>query len=73
MGTFSMAHWIVVALVILVLFGPGKISQTLGDFGKGIGAFRRGLSDESSGDGSEQVIDANSPNRPIVRQTELER
>ena len=45
MGGFSFWHWIIVALVVLVLFGRGKISETMGDFGKGIKSFRKGLSD----------------------------
>ena len=45
MGGFSMWHWLIVALVILVLFGRGKISETMGDFGKGIKSFRKGLSE----------------------------
>lgn len=46
MGGFSAWHWIVVALVILVLFGKGKISETMGDFGKGIKSFRKGIAEE---------------------------
>ena len=46
MGSFSLVHWIIVGLVILVLFGRGKISETMGDFGKGIRSFKKGLSDE---------------------------
>ena len=45
MGGFSMWHWLIVALVILVLFGRGKISETMADFGKGVRSFRKGLSD----------------------------
>ena len=48
MGGFSMWHWIIVALVILVLFGRGKISETMGDFGKGFKSFKKGLSDDDS-------------------------
>jgi sec-independent protein translocase protein TatA len=48
MGSFSVAHWIVVALVVLVLFGRGKISETMGDFGKGVKSFRKGLSDDET-------------------------
>ena len=33
-----------VALLILVLFGRGRISEVMGDFGKGIKSFRRGIS-----------------------------
>jgi sec-independent protein translocase protein TatA len=47
MGGFgSMWHWVIVALVVLVLFGRGKISETMGDFGKGIRSFKKGLGEE---------------------------
>ena len=36
---------LVIALVLLVLFGRGRVSDTLGDFGKGVRAFRSGLHD----------------------------
>jgi sec-independent protein translocase protein TatA len=48
MGGFSAWHWIIVALVILVLFGRGKISETMGDFGKGIKSFKKGLGEEDT-------------------------
>ena len=46
MGVGAWWHWVVVALVILVLFGRGKISETMGDFGKGIKSFKKGLGEE---------------------------
>ena len=50
MGGLSLWHWIIVALVILVLFGRGKISEMMGDFGKGVSSFKKGLaeSDEAN-------------------------
>jgi sec-independent protein translocase protein TatA len=45
MGGFSAWHWIIVALVILVLFGRGKISEMMGDFGKGVSSFKKGLAE----------------------------
>lgn len=48
MGSFSLVHWLVVALVVLVLFGRGRISETMGDFGKGIKSFRKGLAEDDS-------------------------
>lgn len=44
----SLPHLIVVALVILLLFGRGKISEMMGDFGKGIKSFKQGMSDEEN-------------------------
>lgn len=42
----SLPHLIVVALIILLLFGRGKISDMMGDFGKGIKSFKQGMADE---------------------------
>ncbi|MFT4253582.1 MAG: twin-arginine translocase TatA/TatE family subunit [Caulobacter sp.] len=54
MGTFGPIHWIIVAIVILVLFGGrGKLSGIMGDAAKGIKAFKDGLKD----DGSQEVAD----------------
>ena len=37
---------LVIALVLLVLFGRGRISDLMGDFGKGVKSFREGLADD---------------------------
>jgi sec-independent protein translocase protein TatA len=37
---------LIIALVILVLFGRGRISDMMGDFGKGVKSFRQGLTEE---------------------------
>lgn len=48
MGTFSIWHWIVVIVVVLLLFGGrGKLSGLMGDAAKGIKAFREGLKGDS--------------------------
>ena len=42
MGTFSIWHWLIVLVVVLILFGGrGKISQIMGDFGKGLKSFKK--------------------------------
>ena len=47
MGTFGPIHWIVVAVIVLLLFGGrGRLSGMMGDAAKGIKAFREGLKDE---------------------------
>ena len=38
---------IIIALVVLVLFGRGRISEMMGDFGKGIKSFKQGMNDEN--------------------------
>jgi sec-independent protein translocase protein TatA len=42
----SLWHWIIVALVVLILFGRGRISEVMGDFGKGISSFKKGMTEE---------------------------
>ncbi len=47
MGTFSIWHWIIVLAVILLLFGGrGKIPNLMRDMGQGINAFKKGLKEE---------------------------
>ena len=36
---------LLIAVVVLVLFGRGKISSLMGEVGKGITAFKKGVSD----------------------------
>lgn len=46
----SLGPWqlIIIALVILVLFGRGRISEMMGDFGKGIKSFKQGMNEEEA-------------------------
>ena len=47
MGSMSIWHWLVVAVIVLILFGGrGKISELMGDVARGIKSFRKGLSDD---------------------------
>ncbi len=47
MGTFSIWHWVIVLAVILLLFGGrGKIPNLMRDMGQGINAFKKGLKEE---------------------------
>ena len=51
MGSFSVGHWTVVIVLLLLLFGGrGKISGLMGDFAQGIKSFRRGLRNEDATD-----------------------
>jgi sec-independent protein translocase protein TatA len=52
MGSLSIWHWLIVLAVVVVLFGGrGKISSLMGDFAQGIKAFKKGMSeDEKSAD-----------------------
>jgi sec-independent protein translocase protein TatA len=47
MGSFSIWHWLVVLLVVLLLFGSGKVSNLMGDFAKGIKSFKKNMAEET--------------------------
>jgi sec-independent protein translocase protein TatA len=46
MGSLSIWHWLVVIVVVLLLFGRGKISDLMGDVAQGIKAFKKGMADD---------------------------
>jgi sec-independent protein translocase protein TatA len=47
MGSFSIWHWLIVLAVVLILFGGGgKISKIMGDMASGVKAFKKGIKEE---------------------------
>ena len=61
MGAFSMWHILILALVALVLFGGrGKVSDLMGDFGRGINSFKKGLNEKDD----PKVINAETAEKP---------
>ena len=48
MGGFSIWHWLVVGIIILLLFGKGRFSDMMGDVAKGLKSFKKGLSEEET-------------------------
>jgi sec-independent protein translocase protein TatA len=48
---------LVIALVVLVLFGRGRIGKTMGDVGEGVKRFREGLVDEAEAGQLERVVE----------------
>ncbi len=48
MGSLSIWHWLIVLVVVLVLFGRGRIPDIMGDFAKGIKSFKKGMADDDA-------------------------
>ncbi|HTR88256.1 MAG TPA: twin-arginine translocase TatA/TatE family subunit [Reyranella sp.] len=68
MGSMSLWHWIIVLAVVLLLFGGrGKVSQLMGDFGKGLQAFKKGVG--SQDDAPTQAGQPGDSAKPISAQT----
>ena len=62
MGALSIWHILILALIALVLFGGrGKVSDLMGDFGRGINSFKKGLNDSKD---DPRVINGETAEKP---------
>jgi len=48
MGSTSIWHWVILLLIVVLLFGRGKISEIMGDVAKGIKSFKKGMSEDDA-------------------------
>lgn len=62
---------ILIAVVVLVLFGRGKVSSLMGEVGKGITAFKKGV--REGGEEVDQAARAESTSREEAERREIER
>jgi sec-independent protein translocase protein TatA len=59
MGSFSLMHWVIVLIIVVLLFGGGRISSIMGDVAKGIKSFKKGMADDD-----EEPV---QPKRPVAQ------
>lgn len=72
MGGIGIWQILIVALVVLVLFGRGRISEMMGDFGKGISSFKKGMTEEEEPSSSAKPsaqIEASEKDAPSAKDT----
>jgi len=66
MGSFSIWHWLVVLLVIVLVFGTSKLKNIGKDLGGAIKGFKEGMTDSgAAADGTKKVEDS----KPVAGQT----
>ena len=70
MGNIGWTGIIIIAILVVILFGKGKISSIMGDLAKGIKSFKKGLSDDNSEKDNSNtkiatITTANISNQPI--------
>jgi sec-independent protein translocase protein TatA len=66
MGNIGWTGIIIIAILVVILFGKGKISSIMGDLAKGIKSFKKGLSDENTSgkdSSSDNSDNSNSENK----------
>lgn len=61
MGFTSAWHWVLVLLVVLILFGAGKIPRVMGDVAKGIKNFKAGLKEDDTADATPPATTTTAP------------
>jgi sec-independent protein translocase protein TatA len=63
MGAFSIWHWIIVLIIVLLLFGKGKIPTLMGDMAKGIKSFKNNMSEEDKPSSSDTDSDSSNKDK----------
>lgn len=57
MGGVSIWHWIVVGVIVMLLFGRGKVSELMGDVAKGIKSFKKGMAEDETPPSASTPVD----------------
>ena len=71
MGTFSIWHWLIVLVVVLILFGGrGKIPSLMGDVAKGIKSFKANMKDQDEDSADAKKIEGETGTASSVAQDE---
>ncbi len=47
MGQFSLVHWLILGVILVLVFGGGRFSSMMGDVAKGIKQFKKGMSEDA--------------------------
>jgi sec-independent protein translocase protein TatA len=66
MGSFSIWHWLVVGILVLLLFGKGRFSEMMGDVAKGIKSFKKGMTEDDEPRPADRRPEALDKPRAIV-------
>ena len=64
MSSFSIWHWLIVGILVLLLFGKGRFSDMMGDVAKGIKSFKKGMTEEDEAPKAPPQIGTNTVVEP---------
>jgi sec-independent protein translocase protein TatA len=59
---------LLIAVVVLVLFGRGKVSSLMGEVGKGITSFKKGIKE-----GNDEIVNASEEAKDITHKSEKDK
>jgi sec-independent protein translocase protein TatA len=72
MGSFSIWHWLVVGIIVILLFGKGRFSDMMGDVAKGIKSFKKGMAEEDEPRADRRVETLDKPRDVTVEKQPVE-
>jgi sec-independent protein translocase protein TatA len=72
MGSFSIWHWLVVGILVLLLFGRGRFSEMMGDVAKGIKSFKKGMAEDDEPTKERRVEALDKPRDVTVEKDKTE-
>ena len=72
MGGFSLWHWLIVGLVILLLFGKGRFSDMMGDVAKGLKSFKKGMTEDEEVPAARRIGEERTVEPPAATGTTAE-
>ena len=61
--TPSIWQLLIVLVIVLLLFGRGKIPQLMGDMAKGVKAFKRGMTNEEENKSESKIENSTEDNK----------
>jgi TatA/E family protein of Tat protein translocase len=75
MGEFSLTHWLIILVILVIFFGPSRLPQLGQSLGKALRGFKEGLSEKEkdkdvTSEPVERIRDAQTNDHENVRQTE---
>ncbi len=77
MGSFSLPHILILAIVAILLLGGGRFSSMMGDVAKGVKNFKKGMSEDDGDDDlvrrPKPRIEAQSAAEPALKKTDKDR
>ena len=71
MGEFSITHWLVIAVIAIIFFGPKKLPQLGSSLGEAIRGFKKAMNDEGDSQKSQPQQSQSQANMHQPRQQEL--
>lgn len=61
MGSMSAAHWLIVLVIVLLVFGPKRLGSLGKGLGEGIRSFREGISGDGDKEQADRAIEKDKP------------